>query len=67
VIQFTYISDRGLTSSCVIDVTDEEFDSWVKGMPIDEAMPRASNIERLFLLSRGTPEEWNAAMKEEEV
>ena len=54
-IQFTYISDRGLTSSCVIDVTDEEFDSWVKGMPIDEAMPRASNIERLFLLSRGTP------------
>jgi len=65
-VEFIYICARGLTSSCLIDVTDEEFDNWVNGMPIDEAMPRATKNGRMFLLSRGTPEAWKAAMDEGE-
>jgi hypothetical protein len=55
----------GVTRSRDIDVTEEEYDRWHSGMLIQRAMPHLSDVDREFIMSGVTEEEWNAEMKEE--
>jgi hypothetical protein len=48
-----------------IDVTEEEYDRWRSGMLIQRAMPHLSDVDREFIMTGITEEEWNAEMKEE--
>ena len=55
----------GVTRSRDIDVTEEEYDRWRSGMLIQRAMPHLSDVDREFIMTGITEEEWNADMKEE--
>jgi hypothetical protein len=60
----------GVTRSRDIDVTEEEYDRWRSGMLIQRAMPHLSAVDREFIMTGITEEEWgeeewNAEMKEE--
>jgi hypothetical protein len=55
----------GVTRSRDIDVTEEEYDRWRSGMLIQRAMPHLSDVDREFIMTGITEEEWNAEMKEE--
>jgi hypothetical protein len=48
-----------------IDVTEEEYDRWRSGVLIQRAMPHLSDVDREFIMTGITEEEWNAEMKEE--
>jgi hypothetical protein len=55
----------GVTRSRDIDVTEEEYDRWRSGVLIQRAMPHLSDVDREFIMTGITEEEWNADMKEE--
>jgi hypothetical protein len=55
----------GVTRSRDIDVTEEEYDRWRSGVLIQRAMPHLSSVDREFIMTGITEEEWNAEMKEE--
>ena len=60
----------GVTRSRDIDVTEEEYDRWRSGVLIQRAMPHLSDVDREFIMTGITEEEWgeeewNAEMKEE--
>ena len=55
----------GVTRSRDIDVTEEEYDRWRSGMLIQRAMPHLSDVDREFIMTGITEEEWGAEMKEE--
>ena len=55
----------GVTRSRDIDVTEEEYNRWRSGMLIQRAMPHLSDVDREFIMTGITEEEWNAEMKEE--
>jgi len=55
----------GVTRSRDIDVTEEEYDRWRSGMLIQRAMPHLSDVDREFIMTGITEEEWNAEMKED--
>jgi hypothetical protein len=54
----------GVTRSRDIDVTEEEYDRWRSGVLIQRAMPHLSDVDREFIMTGITEEEWNAEMKE---
>lgn len=49
-----------------IPATKEQFDKWHKGGLIQECFPWASADQREFILTGFTPEEWDAAFKDED-
>jgi hypothetical protein len=55
----------GVTRSRDIDVTEEEYNRWRSGVLIQRAMPHLSDVDREFIMTGITEEEWNAEMKEE--
>ena len=55
----------GVTRSRDIDVSVEEYDRWRSGVLIQRAMPHLSDVDREFIMTGITEEEWNAEMKEE--
>jgi hypothetical protein len=55
----------GVTRSRDIDVTEEEYDRWRSGVLIQRAMPHLSDVDREFIMTGITEEEWGAEMKEE--
>jgi hypothetical protein len=55
----------GVVRTRDIDVTEEEYDRWRSGMLIQRAMPHLSDVDREFIMTGITEEEWNAEMKEE--
>ena len=57
----------GVTRSRDIDVTEEEYDRWRSGVRIQRAMPHLSDVDREFIMTGITEEEWNAEFAEEEV
>jgi len=57
----------GVTRSRDIDVTEEEYDRWRSGVLIQRAMPHLSDVDREFIMTGITEEEWNAEFAEEEV
>lgn len=57
----------GVTRSRDIDVTEEEYDRWRSGMLIQKAMPHLSDVDREFIMTGVTEEEWNAEFAGEEV
>ncbi len=57
----------GVTRSRDIDVTEEEYDRWRSGMLIQRAMPHLSDVDREFIMTGITEEEWNAEFAGEEV
>ena len=56
----------GITRQQEINVTQEQLIEWDKGTKIQDAMPHLTDDEREFLQTGITPEEWDAAFKEEE-
>lgn len=50
----------------VTAVTRAQWDAWQAGQNIASAMPQLSAEEREFLISGATPEEWDAAFKEDD-
>jgi hypothetical protein len=57
----------GVTRSRDIDVTEEEYDRWRSGVLIQRAMPHLSDVDREFIMTGITEEEWNAEFAGEEV
>jgi hypothetical protein len=62
----------GVTRSRDIDVTEEEYDRWRSGVLIQRAMPHLSDVDREFIMTGITEEEWGrvewrAEMNGEEV
>jgi len=55
----------GVVRTRDIDVTEEEYDRWRSGVLIQRAMPHLSSVDREFIMTGITEEEWNAEMKEE--
>ena len=55
----------GVVRTRDIDVTEEEYDRWRSGVLIQRAMPHLSDVDREFIMTGITEEEWNAEMKEE--
>jgi len=57
----------GVVRTRDIDVTEEEYDRWRSGVLIQRAMPHLSDVDREFIMTGITEEEWNAEFAEEEV
>ncbi len=56
VAKFSLIS--GKLSEMELDITQEQYDAWRKGLLIQDAMPNLTAAEREFLVSGMTPDEW---------
>ena len=50
----------GVVRTRDIDVTEEEYDLWRSGVLIQRAMPHLSDVDREFIMTGVTEEEWNA-------
>jgi len=48
----------GITRTLTLDVTMEEYDAWLNGELIQNAMPRLNADEREFIKTGITAEEW---------
>ena len=48
----------GITRTLTLDVTMEEYDAWLNGELIQNAMPRLTADEREFIKTGITAEEW---------
>lgn len=57
----------GVVRTRDIDVTEEEYDRWRSGVLIQRAMPHLSDVDREFIMTGITEEEWNAEFAGEEV
>lgn len=49
----------GNTHTNDIDITQEQYDAWMNGMLIQDAMPNISPDDREFLISGMVPSEWD--------
>ena len=56
----------GKTNSMEIDVTIDQYKSWIDGENIQVAMPHLSSDEREFIKTGMTPSEWEELFGEEE-
>lgn len=56
----------GKVNAMDIDVTDEQLMDWRKGELIQDAMPNTTDVEREFIMTGVTPEEWNSLFGSEE-
>lgn len=60
-MKITRISSfSGKRNTLVVNCTEKEYDSWLAGELIQNAMPNVSAEHREFILTGITPEEWNA-------
>lgn len=55
----------GKENTMDIACTEEQLNTWLGGVHIQDAMPNVPAIHREFLLSGITPEEWNAQFPED--
>ena len=49
-----------------LDITEEQYERYRKGELIQKAFPNLSLDDREFILTGATPEEWNAAYKDDD-
>lgn len=56
----------GRTRTRNLPVTQEQFDKWHAGMPIQDAFPELSADDREFIMTGITAEEWNQMFPPEE-
>jgi hypothetical protein len=56
----------GNTNTREIAITEAQYNNWISGMLIQNAMPNLSADDREFLISGITPEEWDKHFGEEE-
>ena len=56
----------GNTNVMDIDITTDQFLSWIDGSLIQEVMPNISADEREFIMTGITPDEWDAMFGEDE-
>jgi hypothetical protein len=54
----------GNTNTREIAITETQYNNWISGMLIQNAMPNLSADDREFLISGITPEEWDEHFKE---
>lgn len=57
----------GITRTMDLPVTQEDYDAWMKGALIQNAMPYLSADDREFIMTGITAEEWDETMTEWEV
>ena len=56
----------GNTNVMDIDITTDQFLSWIDGSLIQDVMPNISADEREFIMTGITPSEWDAMFGEDE-
>ena len=56
----------GNTNVMDIDITTDQFLSWINGSLIQDVMPDISADEREFIMTGITPDEWDAEFGEDE-
>ena len=56
----------GNTNVMDIDITTDQFLSWIDGSLIQDVMPNISADEREFIMTGITPDEWDAMFGEDE-
>ena len=56
----------GNTNVMDIDITTDQFLSWINGSLIQDVMPDISADEREFIMTGITPDEWDAMFGEDE-
>ena len=56
----------GNTNVMDIDITTDQFLSWIDGSLIQDVMPDISADEREFIMTGTTPDEWDAMFGEDE-
>lgn len=56
----------GKVATMEIDITQEQYESWYWGAPIQVVMPNVSADEREFIITGITPEEWKNQVGGEE-
>ena len=56
----------GNTNVMDIDITTDQFLSWINGSLIQDVMPDISADEREFIMTGTTPDEWDAMFGEDE-
>ena len=70
VIEYRWITRTshlsGKTRKMILAATRKQWESYDHGTLIQHALPDLSPQEREFILTGITPEEWDAAFKEEE-
>jgi hypothetical protein len=55
----------GLINTMSINATPEQYDTWMAGTLLQDAMPEATVDQREFLISGCTPTEWKSLFGEE--
>lgn len=55
----------GIQRTMDLNVTDNEYNAWKSGVPVQKAMPNLTASEREFIISGVTDEEWNNAFGED--
>lgn len=55
----------GITRTLEINVTEEQIALWKRGMLIQNAMPQLDHIDREFIMTGITDEEWDQAFGED--
>ena len=48
----------GKTNTIEVDITMDQYDAWLAGTLIQNAMPNLTPDEREFIMTGITPEEW---------
>ncbi len=54
----------GITRTMELPITEEDYQEWLSGALIQEAMPHLTDDEREFLITGITADEWDEAMTE---
>ena len=63
-IEFQMVSPiTQIVNTMVIDITMEQYEDWVDGTLIQNAMPGATTEEREFIKTGMTPECWEIAFR----
>ena len=66
-IEFQMVSPiTQISNTMVIDITMEQYESWVSGTLIQNAMPNTTVDEREFIKTGMTPECWDIAFPKKE-
>tara|TARA_R110000868_G_scaffold30953_4_gene113879 strand:+ start:85 stop:294 length:210 start_codon:yes stop_codon:yes gene_type:complete len=65
-IEFQMVSPiTKFSNTMMIDITMEQYNSWVGGVLIQDAMPNTTVDEREFIKTGMTPECWDIAFPEQ--
>lgn len=56
----------GVTRTKDLNITQEQYDKWERGTPVQEAFPNLSRSDCEFIVTGVSDEEWDETFKEDE-